>query len=88
MPFSSEIAGALRGLSGQFELGRLLWAAFSFALIAYQGIDTFVNKQPFSPVNFGIGAAGILAAGGFGIRQKDTGVAKAQTEAGNVQSAD
>jgi len=59
------------------ELGRLLWAVGTIALIAYQGVAIWFNKQPFSPVEFGAGEAAILAAGGFGIAAKDTGVAKA-----------
>jgi hypothetical protein len=68
-------------LSGEFELGRILWAIATLALIVYQGIDVFWNKQPFNPVEFGAGAAAILAAGGFGIAAKDVGVAKATTAA-------
>ncbi|MBB5684280.1 hypothetical protein [Sphingobium boeckii] len=70
----------LKGISGEFELGRMLWAFMGMALVAYQGIDVFYNKQPFNPVEFGAGAAAILAAGGFGIAAKDKGVAKAAAE--------
>lgn len=73
----------LKGISGEFELGRVLWAFATVALIAYQGIDVFYNKQPFNPIEFGAGAAAILAAGGFGIATKDRGVAKAAAETGS-----
>lgn len=69
------------GLSGQFELGRILWAVATLALIVYQGIAIWLNKEPFNPIEFGAGAAAILAAGGFGIAAKDVGVAKATTAA-------
>lgn len=59
------------------ELGRLLWAIGTLAMIGYQGVAIWLNKQPFSPIEFGTGEAAILAAGGFGIAAKDTGVAKA-----------
>lgn len=65
------------------ELGRVLWAVAVLALIAYQGVAIWINKQDFSPTDFGIGAAGILAAGGFGVGFKETSIAKAKaTEAG------
>ena len=64
-------------LSGQFELGRILWALATLALIVYQGVSIWINKQPFSPIEFGGGAAAILAAGGVGIAAKDKGVATA-----------
>lgn len=70
----------LKGLSGEFELGRILWAVATIALIGYQGVAIWLNKQDFSPVEFGAGAAAILAAGGFGIAAKDKGVAKAQAD--------
>ena len=64
-------------LSGELELGRILWAVGTLALIGYQGVAVLYNKQPFSPMEFGGGAAAILAAGGFGIAAKDKGVAAA-----------
>ena len=68
----------LRGLSGELELGRILWAIATLALIAYQGLAIWLLKQAFSPTEFGMGAAGILAAGGFGVAVKDKGVAAAK----------
>lgn len=64
------------------ELGRLLWALATLALIAYEGVAIWINHQSFSAVEFGGGAAAILAAGGFGIAAKDTGVAKAAATGG------
>jgi hypothetical protein len=71
------LTNMLKGLSGEFELGRMLWAFATVALVVYQGIAIWMNKQAFAPIEFGGGAAAILAAGGFGISQKDKGVAKA-----------
>ena len=59
-----------------FELGRVLWALGTLALIAYQGIAIWLKGQTFSPVEFGAGVAAVLAAGGFGVAVKDK-VAKA-----------
>lgn len=73
----SGLSHILKGISGELELGRVLWAVATLALIAYQGVAIWINHQSFSPVEFGGGAAAILAAGGFGIAAKDTGVAKA-----------
>lgn len=78
----SGMVSILKGISGEFELGRILWAIATVALIVYQGIAVFVNKQSFAPIEFGGGAAAILAAGGFGISQKDKGVAKAVATSG------
>jgi hypothetical protein len=72
----------LRGLSGELELGRILWAVATLALIGYQGFAIWWNHQPFSPTEFGMGAAAILAAGGFGVAAKDKGVAAASKAAG------
>ena len=60
------------------ELGRVLWALGTLAMIGYQGVDIWWNKNAFNAVEFGAGLAAILAAGGFGIAAKDTGVAKAR----------
>lgn len=64
------------------EAGRLLWFVATLALIVYQGAAIWVNKQPFSPMEFGAGAGAILAAGGFGVAAKDKGVAHAAKKAG------
>lgn len=80
------LTGILKSsLSGQFELGRIIWALISLALIIYQGVAIWMNKQPFSPIEFGAGAGAILAAGGFGVAAKDKGVATAQNVADGVK---
>lgn len=81
------LVSILKGISGEFELGRILWAVATIALIAYQGIALWLNAQAFSPIEFGTGAAAILAAGGFGIAAKDKGVAKAVAETGSTEPA-
>lgn len=78
-----SILNIIRGVTGEVELGRVLWALATLALIAYQGLAIFVTKQNFSPIEFGTGAAAILAAGGFGVAAKDRGVATALKETGN-----
>jgi hypothetical protein len=60
-----------------YELGRALWCLLTVGLTAYQGIDIFVNGNAFDPVEFGAGAAAILAAGGFGVATKDNARTKA-----------
>lgn len=82
----TQLSHILKGISGEFELGRILWAVATVALIAYQGVAIWLNKQAFSPVEFGAGAAAILAAGGFGIAAKDKGVARAVSETGGTSS--
>lgn len=77
-----SILNIIRGVTGEIELGRVLWALATLALIAYQGVAIWMNKQPFSPIEFGTGAAAILAAGGFGVAAKDKGVATALKETG------
>ena len=69
----------LKGIGNDhIELGRLVWALMCLSFIAYQGLAIWINHQPFSPTDFGIGAAGILAAGGAGVALKDTALAKAK----------
>lgn len=58
------------------EAGRVLWVIGVLALIAYQGVAIWWKDQPFSPTEFGLGLGGILAAGGFGVAQKDKALAK------------
>lgn len=66
------IRNLLTGTDNQsWELGRVLWAIGTIALIIYQGIAIWSKGQTFSPIEFGTGAAAILAAGGFGVAQKD-----------------
>lgn len=68
--------------NSSWELGRALWALGVVALIGYQGVALWVKGQPFSPIEFGTGLGAILAAGGFGVGQKDRAFAKV-TEAEN-----
>lgn len=62
----------------EYEIGRALWALSVLAMIGYQGFAIW-KGQPFSPIEFGAGAGGILAAGGFGVAAKDKGAAAAKT---------
>ena len=62
----------------EYEIGRTLWALGSVALIAYQGW-AIQKGQTFNPTEFGLAVAAILAAGGFGVAQKDRGAALAKT---------
>ena len=69
----------LKGINNDhIELGRLVWALTCFSFIIFQGLAIWANHQPFSPTDFGVGAAGILAAGGAGVALKETAVAKAR----------
>lgn len=60
------------------EAGRVIWVlgslAFIVSFIAYAGI-AIAKGQPFNPIEYGTGFGGgfaaVLAAGGFGIAQKD-----------------
>ena len=69
---ASVLRGFFTGKDNQsFELGRGLWALSMVAFVAFQGVALAWKGQAFSPVEFSTGAAAILAAGGFGIAQKD-----------------
>lgn len=69
---SQVIRNLLTGTDNRFwELGRVLWALGTVALIAYQGVAIGLKGQTFSPIEFGTGVAAILAAGGFGVAAKD-----------------
>ncbi len=73
------IRHALFGISNDHpELGRILWALGTVAMIAYQGVDIWWNKNAFNAVEFGAGLGSILLAGGFGVAAKDKGVASAK----------
>lgn len=54
-----------------YEMGRFLWFASVLAAIAYPGAAMYFNKQAFDVQAFCLGLAAILAAGGFGVAQKD-----------------
>lgn len=92
-----SITNILRGIGGEFEAGRVIWvtgaAAFVVSFIAYAGIALIAKGQPFTPIEYGTGFGGgfsaVLAAGGFAIKQKDTGVAAAvQTRGGTNAPAE
>ena len=55
-----------------YELGRFLWFAAVVAAIVYPGAAMYFNHQEFDVQAFCIGLAAILAAGGFGVAQKDS----------------
>jgi hypothetical protein len=68
-----------KGINNTPEMGRILWFLGGVSMIFFSGWAVIVNKEPFLPhaLEFGGGFAALLAAGGFGINQKDTGVANA-----------
>lgn len=71
-----------KGLTGGYDTARILFAIGGLngviAPVFFQ-IWAFIKNQDWDPVSFctgyGIMLSGIIAAGGFGIRQKDTGIA-------------
>lgn len=76
---SAVIRNFFTGTDNQsWEVGRALWALGVVAMIAYQGVAIWVKDQTFNPIEFGTGLAAVLAAGGFGIGQKDRALAKVQ----------
>jgi hypothetical protein len=59
------------GLDNQtYDIARVLWAVSCLALIFYAGWGVIVNKQAFNAIDFGGGAAGVLAGGGIGVASK------------------
>lgn len=60
-----------------YDMGRFLWFAATAAAIIYPGVAMFIMKQEFDVQEFCIGLAAILAAGGFGVAQKDNARTKA-----------
>jgi len=82
----SALPNMLKGISGEPELARILWAIGVLALIVYQGLAIWLNKQNFSAIEFGGGFASILVAGGFGVAAKDKGVAKARATTGETDA--
>jgi hypothetical protein len=52
------------------DIARLLWAISCIAFVFYSGWNVIVNKQVFNAIDFGGGAAGILAGGGIGVASK------------------
>ncbi len=66
----------LTNVSGEhYELGRVGLALFILAAIGFQGFALY-KGQSFDPISFATGAGALLAAGGFGIAQKDIARAK------------
>lgn len=65
--------------NNDYELGRALWFLAVMAAIVYPGMAMYFQKQAFDVQAFCIGLAAILAAGGFGVAQKD--VAKGKVDA-------
>lgn len=76
MKKDSSWSSMFKGVSGTPEMGRVLWFLGALATITYQGYAVYSGGN-FDPLQFAGGFATILAAGGFGISQKDTAVAKA-----------
>lgn len=71
MGVSNVFRGWFTGTNNEsYELARALWAICVLAMICYQGYAIF-KGQTFHPESFGIGMAGILAAGGAGVALKD-----------------
>lgn len=71
-----SILSMFKGINDTPEMGRVLWFLGAVATIVYQGYAIF-KGQNFDPLTFSGGFAALLAAGGFGISQKDNGVAAA-----------
>jgi hypothetical protein len=53
-----------------FDIARVLWALSCMAFIGLAIWHVVINKQPFSGVDFGGGAAGVLGGGGLGVAVK------------------
>lgn len=74
-----SVLSMFKGVNNTPEMGRILWFLGGISMMFYAGWGIIVNTEPFLPhaLEFGGGFAALLAAGGFGISQKDSGVAKA-----------
>jgi len=74
----SKFLNMFKGVdNNSWEMGRVLWFLTGVAGVIFQGYAIY-KGQNFDPLTFFGGAATLLAAGGFGIKQKDGGVAAAQ----------
>jgi hypothetical protein len=76
------IRAALRDLfSGKdnqsLDIGRVLWAAFSLALIGHESLAIVARGQVFDPLSFATACGALLAAGAGAL------VFKAKTEPGS-----
>lgn len=65
-----KIFSMFNGISGRPEMGRILWFVGAIGALGFQGYALYIG-QAFDPLQFAGGYATILAAGGFGIAQKD-----------------
>lgn len=65
-----KFLGMFNGISGSPEMGRILWFLGAIGAISFQGYALYAG-QNFDPLQFAGGYATLLAAGGFGIAQKD-----------------
>jgi sulfite exporter TauE/SafE len=61
-----------------YEAGRFLWFISVLALIGYSGWHLYQNAT-FDAVQFGIAAAALIAAGGWGVGAKDRASAVARS---------
>jgi hypothetical protein len=77
MKLNLSILEMFKGIGDSPEMGRVLWFLGGVATIVFQGYAIF-KGQEFDPLVFAGGFAALLAAGGFGISQKDNGVANAK----------
>jgi len=80
-----KIFGMFNGISGRPEMGRILWFLGAVGAVVFQGYVIY-KGQEFDPLQFAGGYATLLAAGGFGIAQKDK-VRAGMTENTNDGSA-
>lgn len=70
----------LKGVENKhFDLARILWFTGSIFMLGSGLYSMVINKEPFlaNALTFGGGFAALLAAGGLGVKLKDTGVADA-----------
>jgi hypothetical protein len=85
MTKTDKFLDMFKGLSGGYDTARILFGIGGLngviAPVVFQ-VWAFIRGQSWDAVSFctgyGIMLSGIIAAGGFGIRQKDKGVADAQ----------
>lgn len=69
-----------------YELGRFLWISSAISMNVFSGMHLYMNGV-FDVLNFSLGAGGLLAAGGFGISQKDKGSAVARGKDSDTAAA-
>jgi hypothetical protein len=71
----------LKGVSGGYELQRIMALFSNLAGIIYAGCHLFINHA-FSIIEFGVGMGSLNALIGGGIAMKDLGVAKSKAQPG------